>query len=130
MEIRDYGNDLIAQDIKKLKKYKSLKKDLEVYKEYHINQILEENNLSCKKYSGKTTRGDVFWVGKQRIKITNPKTTESNGCRLWFMILFLPKETLYLRMLLYEVKDEKNYPKSICLKTIEERLRLLGISSQ
>lgn len=128
MEVRSYGNDLIDQDIKNLKKYKSLEKDLDIYEEYHTNQIQQDNNLSCRKYSGKTTKGDVFWVGKQRIKITNPRTTESNGCRLWFMILFLPKEILYLRVLLYEVKDEKNYPKSICLKTIEERLEILGVS--
>lgn len=128
MEIKDYGNNLIEPDIKGLKKYKSLEKDLEVYRKYHENQIGEQHNLSCMKFTGKTTYGDIFWVGKQRIKITKPKTSESNGCRLWFIVLFLPKEILYIRILLYEVKDEKKYTKSVCLNTIKEKLHLLGIS--
>ena len=88
---------------------------------------MSKGNLSCRVYAGKNAYGDVFWMCKDRIKVTQPKTSESDGCRLWFMILFKGEKAHYFRILLYEAQEEKNYPKSICLKVIKERLDLIGL---
>ena len=47
MQIENYGDELIIQDLKRLKKYRSLSNDLEVYFNYHSNLIQEQGNLSC-----------------------------------------------------------------------------------
>jgi hypothetical protein len=128
MTIKNYGNDLINQDIKRLKKYKSLEKDLGVYFNYHTNLIDEQRNLPCIVNSGKTLQGDVYWVCKDRIKITKPKTSNRDGCRLWFMVLFKPNVTIYIRILLYQAREENQYPTSICRKIVNERLESIGVS--
>lgn len=128
MIIENYGNDLINQDIKRLKKYKSLEKDLEVYFNYHSNLIEEQKNLSCIVDSGKTLQGDTYWICKDRIKITNPKTANSDGCRLWFMVLFKLNVTIYIRILVYQAREKNKYPTTICRKIANERLASIGVS--
>lgn len=123
MVVKDYGYDLISLDLKRLKRLKSLEKDLDVYFLAHKNSFYEHNLLSCKIADGRTTDGSIYWVCKERIVVTKPKTGASDGCRLWFVLLFKnPATVYYIRVLLYSAKEEVKYPKSLCYKKIKEIL--------
>lgn len=123
MEIKDYGNSLISSDLKRLKKLRSLEKDLETYFIAHKNTLLENGLLSCKVADGKTPDGLIYWVCKERVIVTNPKTGASDGCRLWFLIIFeSPIKAHYVKTLLYSAKEEKKYPKDKCYQIIKKAL--------
>ncbi len=127
MPLRDHGNGLISKDLKRLKKLNSLVKDLDVYFIAHKNRIKEFGQLSCIKVQSKNKEGIRFWLCKERIKITSPKTSESNGCRLWFLVLFNNRQTVYIRLLLYRAKEEPKYPKQVCMRLCKERLKEIGV---
>lgn len=131
MVVKDYGYGLISSDLKRLKRFKSLEKDLDMYFLAHRNSFYEHKILSCKIADGRTTDGSVYWVCKERIVVTKPKTGASDGCRLWFVLLFKNPATIYyIRVLLYSAKEEGKYPKSICYKKILETLSyIISVSS-
>jgi len=117
MEIKDFGNNLIDPDIKRLKSLKSLKEDLNNYFTAHVNALNSSGRLSCQIASGEN-----YIVCKQRIAITKPRLSPSKGCRLWFVIT---PTGYYIRCLLYLAKEEKNYKKSTCFKIVKERLETI-----
>lgn len=117
MEVKNFGNDLIRSDLKRLKKLKSLEKDLEKYFNAHTDQLRRFGRLSCEIAFHKGYR-----VCKQRIAVARPKLSPSKGCRLWFVIT---KSGRYIRCLLYSAKEEKKYTKSKCFRIIHERLERL-----
>jgi len=117
MKIKDFGNSLIDSDIGRLKKLKSLEKDLDNYFITHVNQLNGSGRLSCQIASGKD-----YIVCKQRIAISKPKFPPSKGGRLWFVIT---RNGYYIRCLLYMAKEEKNYKKSICFRIVKERLETI-----
>ncbi len=122
MKINDYGNQIISSSLKRLKRLKSLEDDLNVYFKAHKNELQENGLLSCKiaDGEGKNLR---YWVCKERIIITNPKTGSKDGCRLWFILIFLdPNTVFYVRTVLYSVKEEKAYPKSKCYEIVKETI--------
>lgn len=114
MEIKDFGNDLIHSDLKRLKKLKSLEKDLEKYFNAHADQLKSFGRLSCE-----IAFHEGYRVCKQRIAVAYPRLSPSEGCRLWFVIT---KSGDYIRCLLYSAKEEKKYTKSKCFRIIRERL--------
>ena len=118
MELIDKGFDLIEKDLKRLKKYTSIKIDLENYFKIHNNSWKRFGMLSCIIASGKN-----YCVGKQRIGIKDPKMSPSEGGRLWFVINKVTGE--YYRCLLYSAKEESSYPKSTCFDVVNSQIRRL-----
>lgn len=113
--LKHYGNSLIEHDIRRLKRFKSLIKDLEIYFGAHSNQYGELGRLSCQ-----IANRPGYIVCKDRIKITTPITPPSKGGRLWFVI---SSSGYYIPCLLYAAVEEKNYKTSICFKTVTDRLK-------
>lgn len=120
MEVKDFGNDLIRSDLKRLKKLKSLEKDLEKYFNAHANQLRSFGRLSCE-----IAFHEGYRVCKQRIAVASPRHSPSEGCRLWFVIT---KNGDYIRCLLYSAKEEKNYKKSRCFRIVHEKLESLIVN--
>jgi len=118
MEVKDFGNDLIRSDIKRLKKLKSLEQDLEKYFNAHAGQLRHFGQLSCE-----IAFHEGYRVCKQRIAVAHPRLSPSEGCRLWFVIT---KSGTYIRCLLYSAKEEGKYTKSKCFRVIRERLENLS----
>ncbi len=111
MELNDTGFDLIKKDLKRLRKCRSMKADLENYFKIHNDSWTKYSNLSCIIAAGKN-----YVVCKDRVGIKNPKLSPSEGGRLWFVI---DKTTgKYYRCLLYIAKEEPSYPKSVCFEIV------------
>ncbi len=118
MELNDMGFDWIKEDLKRLKKYRSLKTDLINYFKIHNDSWTKYDSLSCIVAFGKN-----YVICKQRIGIKNPRQSPSEGGRLWFVI---DKTTgKYYRCLLYIAKEEPSYPKSVCFKTVNSLVKSL-----
>ncbi len=122
MELTDTGLDLIKRDLKRLKKYRSLKNDLENYFKIHDDSWKKYRSLSCMKASGKN-----YIICKQRIGIKNPKLSPSEGGRLWFVVD--TSNGNYYRCLLYLAREEPSYPKSKCFKIVHSLIESLLPSS-
>ena len=114
MQYTDFGYELVERDIKRLKKLKSLKEDLDIFYTAHTNQLNDFGRLSCEIASTPN-----YKIYKDRIAVTNPFTPPSKGCRLWFVIT---KDGFYIRCLIYQANEESKFTKSICFKAIKDRL--------
>lgn len=114
MPINNYGNDLIKPDIKRLKRLRSLKKDLDTYFVAHVNQLNSFGRLSCQIAAGKN-----YVVCKERIAISSPKISPSKGCRLWFVVT---SSGYYIRCLVYAAVEEKIYKKSLSFQIVRDKL--------
>lgn len=119
MEINDFGNGLIDKDLKRLKKHISLEEDLQNYYTAHVNRLRSFGALSCQIAATKD-----YIVCKERVAVSSSGLSPSKGCRLWFVIT---KTGYYIRCLLYLASEEKHYKKSICFKTVRERLETILI---
>ena len=115
MELVDRGYDLIEGDLKRLRKYVSLRTDLENYFKIHNDNWKNYSNISCIIAAGKN-----YCVCKERIGIKNPKMGPSAGGRLWFVINKITGE--YYRCLLYTAREEPSYPKSTCFDIVRKQI--------
>ena len=112
------GNELIASDLKRLKKINSLEKDLDTYFIAHQNTLSQFGHLSCEIAPCKD-----YIICKDRIATANPFRPPSKGGRLWFVIT---KSGYYIRCLLYLADEEDTYKKSVCFKLVTERLNSIS----
>ena len=119
MNIHDFGNILIQEDLKRLKKFISLPEDLDIYFDYHSRQYKTCGQLSCK-----TAHESEYIICKERIGIVSPFRSPSKGGRLWFVVT---KGELYIRCLLYLAEEEDFYTSSNNLIILRERLKNQGI---
>jgi len=118
MELIDKGFGLIEDDLKRLRKYKSLKEDLGKYFKIHDDQWKQGGQVSGTKASGKN-----YIIGKKRIGIKNPRLGAAKGGRLWFYINTKTGE--YHRLLLYIAQEEKHYLKATCFKIVGQKIKHL-----
>jgi hypothetical protein len=137
----EYGSTgLITQDLRRLKKWRSLEDDVKNHYKMWAGRLSDEilrsvfNYPLCEHITKKVSGGEEINFYKMRVGISNPRISSSGGCRLVFGILLRSKK--FIPVLLYAACEEgKFYPingKKICLKKsgliqiIDEKLKLLN----
>lgn len=118
MELIDKGYDLVKQDLKRLKRLRSIESDLKNYFKVHNDLWSKFNNVS-----GTIASGKNYIVIKERIATKDPKMTPSEGCRLWVVINTTTGD--YYRCLLYSAKEEETYKKSVCFNIVNDKIKTL-----
>ena len=89
--------------------------------EHHKNQIKTLGYSPCM-----IAHTPDYIVCKDRVATANPRLSTSKGCRLWFVLIKKGNEQFhYIRCLLYLAKEENHFPKSICFRTVKERLKTI-----
>ena len=113
-ELKYAGNDYIEGDLKRLKRLVSLKDDL--LDEFNIIRGYWPIELPWPPpdfgfLDGLITKcevdGELFKVYKDRIPISRPKMSPSEGCRLIFAIGC--KSYTFVPLLVYSAKEEKGF---------------------
>ncbi|MFA5134426.1 MAG: hypothetical protein WC505_01405 [Patescibacteria group bacterium] len=103
------GNQYIKRDLKRLKKFKSLEKDIQDKIKIIIGGLQDHQaSFSSFPFSVFITKaslnGKEIWFYKARIGITSCRLSASNGCRLIFG--YIPADYIFVPILVYSASDE------------------------
>lgn len=113
------GAELIDGDLRRLKNYSSLEKDIEnsfniwknLFSEYQQttdNQVYHDSNS--------------IYGFEAKIGISCFRRSRQEGARLWYALLKGKGKLFYLPVILFDCREEKDFKKHICLKIFKERV--------
>lgn len=116
------GNDIIQEDLKRLKSYRSLEQDIDI--------IFQEVNNAWIRYGMLRDEKDLIYKSseekllffKRRSPISSHNLSKKSGARLIYCII---KKEKYLPFLLFAAKEEPKYPLAECKRIIKKRIGFL-----
>ena len=133
------GTGLIAQDLRRLKRWRSLEGDVENHYKIWTGELTDAilqsvfNYPKCEFITKKAIKDEEINFYKMRVGVSNPRIPPSGGCRLVFGILLKSKK--FIPVLLYAACEEKTfYPlngkkfvlkRSGLIQIIDEKLKTL-----
>ena len=120
MTVEYFGNELILKDLKKLKKTRpSIETDLnEHFWDFRERYMLYENTSDDRVYFDENgVRGY-----EMKVSIKSGNLSKQNGARLWYLLIPDGYRLLFLPAILFDCREEKSFPKRICLQILKTRL--------
>lgn len=112
------GVELIEEDLRRLKKLSSLETDIHEY--FPLVKGSFENYGFCRDRNDFIFGVDGFLdCYKTRLRITDPFSPPSKGCRLFYLVTI---ESHFVPVLVYRASEERNYPISVSRRIIKERI--------
>ncbi len=119
-DLENFGFELVADDLKRLRRHQSLREDLEkVFK--IINGAWVEHGI-CMDETRKIYQGDGLICYKHRVPITGSQLGPANGARLIYAIVEKKK---FVPLLTFIAAEESKFPLRICKAIIKKRINLL-----
>ncbi|MDA3802494.1 MAG: hypothetical protein PF488_01175 [Patescibacteria group bacterium] len=114
-ELEYFGSELIKKDLKRLKKWSSLEKDIKNILKIINGQLTDEIYRCPQKaifedfITEKNIEGEIVGFFKKRIPITSCKIGPSAGARLLFGVI--KSSNKFIPILLYGAFEEKSFYK-------------------